>query len=148
MGATLTIHLSGTSQSDCQDHLRRMLPGAKNTFKSRENTLRLVAETENQYDEHAIRVDALYDGSTEWAKIGYVPRRWCLNCFKTLSGKNADLAVCCFCKRPTPPDRQSYPNQVVKEALSNQKLAWCEIEWIGSALANGTLGVILTVRIE
>jgi hypothetical protein len=101
-GKAVLVHCAGVSFENRQELLQKVRSLCNFEFSP---PLQLVPEPGNPYDVHAVQVlvgisrDEL-TGDYTYAQVGFLPKKHCPGCSKSLSGKQSKAMICPDCETP------------------------------------------------
>lgn len=100
--------------------------------------IRLRPEPDNEYDKHAVAIDACVSG--DWKPVGYVPRVSCYSCGGSTVYLGMECKTCLWKKSVI------YTNQVVGKALSSGHVQEQRIE-LAAKTDDGSVGLRIALLI-
>ncbi len=156
-GKAYLTHVAGVSFENRQEILKRL-----RDFCSFEHCppVRLQPEPDNKYDQWAVKVISKFGVRDELTgdyplevHIGYLPKRRCPVCARSITGRKATDNVCPDCKTNialgTPYAAISYFNKYVSTALTSGKVVHCALDNVTEPQHTyGNFGADLWIRIE
>lgn len=151
---TLYANVAGVIMGgeDRQDVLRKasVFVTARSTLTHANGGVIMYRDKTNKYDPFAVQIwlaTSMRDGKfADHRMAGFMPRRICVNCWKSFGGKHADALQCPYCHGPLNYQLMSWLNKFLCETYFDKGSGiWYSVWWINQADPNSHWGCQLAL---